>query len=634
MAHDTDASGAALTPSPGLLAALRTELQRHAPFSQMAAGDVDFFVSRSQQRYFAPGEVVQAPGSGAVRHVFLIRQGAVTGTKGVAEAAGGAIHYEAGDLFPLAAAVGGRAVTATYTAAEDTFVLALPVAAMQELAGRSAPFADFLHSRIGRFLELSRRAVQNAYATQALSEQSLETPLGLLARGQPVSCAPGTPLREALAQMHRRSIESILVCGAGGEVVGILTRRDVLGKVALAQVPLDTPVSAVMTSPVHTLSAQHTAEEAALLMARHGIRHVPVTQGGRLLGVVSERDLFALQRLSLKHVGTAIRSAEDEASLQAAAGDLRRLARNLLSQGVQARQLTALVSHLNDLVARRAVELLAAQHGLPLEQACWLALGSEGRGEQTVATDQDNALILPDGCGDVDRSRWLRLGDAVNRLLDACGYPLCRGGIMAGQADCCLAFGEWRERFGRWIDHGAPEDLLNASIFFDLRGVAGDLSLARRLQEEVLSNAAGTPRFLRQLAANALSHEPPLSWLGGIETDGAGSIDLKLQGTAIFVDAARVYALSQRVAATGTRERLEAAAPALGVPASESGAWVAGFEFLQLLRLRVQLGEAGRASSPNRVVVDSLHDVDRRILKESLRMARLLQQRLRLDYER
>lgn len=624
----------ALTPSASLVANLRTELVRHPPFAQMAVEAVDDFIAHSRQLYFAPDEVVQSPAAGVVQDIFFIRQGAVAGTKGVAELTDGAILYEAGDMFPLAAALAERAVTATYRSAGDTFVLALPVAHMQSLAARSAPFADFLGSRIARFVELSRRAVQNAYASEALAEQSLETPLGQLATRQPVTCLPETPLREALGEMHRRRIGSILVTGPGSAVEGILTRHDVLGKVALAEVGLDTPVSAVMARPVQTLTASHTAEDAALLMARDGIRHVPVTREGQLVGLVSERDLFALQRLSLKHVSTAIRLAAGVPDLQAAANDVRRLARNLLSQGVQARQLTTLVSHLNDLLTQRVVELKAAEHGLPLGGACWLALGSEGRGEQTIATDQDNALVLPDGTGEAGRQAWLRFAGDVNNVLDACGYPLCRGGIMAGRPACCLTLGEWRERFAHWIDHGAPEHLLNASIFFDLRALAGQLSLADALVAEVVRSARDTPRFLKQLALNALTREPPLNWLGGIETDAQGTIDLKLLGTALFVDAARLYGLAHGLRVTGTRERLEGAARAMGVPASEYGAWVAAFEFLQLLRLRVQLGETGESATPNRVVVASLHDVDRRILKESLRMARRLQQRMRLDYDR
>ena len=621
-------------PPPSLLAALRPELARHPPFAQMMDDAVDFFLAHAEQRYFAPGEVLVEPASGAVEEIFLVRQGAVTGVKGLAELSGGAFQYEAGDLFPLGAAMAHRAVTATYRATADTFVLVLGAAAMRELAQRSPEFADFLNRRIAHFLALSRRALQVAYASQTLAEQSLETPLGELLGRAPVTCPPQTPLRDALAEMHRRRIGSILVAGEDRVVQGILTRYDVLGRVALAEVPLDTPIAEVMVQPVHTLTVAHTAQDAALLMSRHGIRHVPVTRDGAVAGLVSERDLFAMQRLSLKQVSTSIRAAADVATLQLVAQDIRRFARNLLSQGVQARQLTALISHLNDVLTQRLLELKAAQHGIALEGVCWLALGSEGRAEQTVATDQDNALILPDGTSEAERAAALAFGRDVNLALAECGYPLCRGGIMAGEPACCLTLREWRERFSRWIEHGAPEDLLNASIYFDLRPLAGDARLAQALHAEVLESARRTPRFLKQMALNALTHGAPLNWLGGIASDEADTVDLKLQGTAIYVDAARLYALAHGVAATNTRERLEAVGARMGLAPSEYEAWVGGFEFLQMLRLRIQLESDGGAEHPNRLKLASLNDIDRRILKEAFRLARMLQQRLLLDYER
>jgi CBS domain-containing protein len=476
--------------------------------------------------------------------------------------------------------------------------------------------------------------LQVAYASQTLAEHSLETPLGELAGKAAVTCSPGTPLREALAQMQARRIGSIIVTGQSGTAEGILTRFDVLGRVALAGVALEAPIATVMVHPVHTLTVAHTAHDAALLMSRHGIRHVPVTRDGAVVGLVSERDLFAMQRTSLKNVSSSIRAAGDVATLKQVAQDIRRFARNLLSQGVQARQLTALISHLNDVLTQRLLELRAPEHGIALDSVCWLALGSEGRSEQTVATDQDNALILPDGVTDAQRSAALAFGRDVNLALAECGYPLCRGGIMAGEPACCLTLREWRERFSGWIDHGAPEDLLNASIYFDLRPLAGDSQLAQALQAEVLESARRTPRFLKQMALNALAHGAPLNWLGGIDTDAAGAVDLKLQGTAIFVDAARLYSLEHGVPATSTRARLDAVGTRLGLASSEYEAWIAAFEFLQMLRLRIQLEGAAAADSPNRLQVSGLNDIDRRILKEAFRLARLLQQRLQLDYER
>jgi CBS domain-containing protein len=389
---------------------------------------------------------------------------------------------------------------------------------------------------------------------------------------------------------------------------------------------------------VHVLTTGHTLQDAALLMSRHGVRHVPVTQDGRLVNIVSERDLFALQRQSLKQVGSGIRAAADLGTLKVLAGRIRDFARSLLGQGVQARQLTELISHLNDLLTTRLVQLVAQGRGADLSQACWLAFGSEGRGEQTVSTDQDNGLVFASEQPDIDRAKWMALAAEVNDALDDCGYPLCKGGVMARYPDCCLTADEWQERFLRWMEQGAPQDLLMASIYFDLRSLCGQLALAKPLQDLLSSAPAGRPRFIKQMADNALQRSPPLNWRGALDTRNEGGLallDLKLQGTALFVDAARLYALAHGLPALSTRARLEATAPLLGVASQESKAWIAGFEFLQMLRLQRQLGAAPHdAGNPNEIDVGSLNDIDRRMLKESMRMARSLQQRMELDYQR
>lgn len=625
---------AAQMPSGSLLTNLRQELARYTPFSQMEASDLDFFLSHVEQLYFAPGETLIEPANGEVKELFFIRQGAVSGKRGLADLSGGAFQYETGDLFPISAALAGRAVTASYEATTDTFVLSLPVSTMQALAQKSVSFADFLNRRVLKFLDLSRQALQVAYSSRTLAEQSLETRLGDLMPRTPVTCRPTTPLRVALTEMNQRRIGSMLVTSERGEPLGILSRDDVLGRVTLKEVPLETPIGDVMVQPVHHLTHEHTAEDAALLMSRHTIRHVPITRDGLVVGIVSERDLFAMQRLSLKHVSTSIRGAADVDTLKLVAQDIRRFALSLLSQGVQARQLTALISHLNDVLTERLLEVKAAEHGIALDRLCWLALGSEGRSEQTIATDQDNALILPDDITPAQREQILAFARDVNQALDACGYPLCKGGIMAGNPPCCLTLGEWRERFSNWIEQGAPRDLLNASIYFDFRSLAGDAALAQALRDEISARVPQVPRFLKQMALNALTRLPPLNWVGGIATDEKGRIDLKLQGTAIFVDAARLYALAQGLPLTSTRERLKAIGPVLGVLAHEYEAWVSGFEFLQMLRLQIQLQGGASAEWPNHVELLKLNDIDRRILKETFRVARNLQQRIQLDYER
>ncbi len=624
-------------PSGSLLAGLRTELMRHVPFAQMHAAHVERFIGAAEQVYYAPGETVLSPADGAPTHLICIRRGHVTGRHGSDESAAG-FEYDAGDLFPVGAVMGERPVAATYRAHQDLFCLLLPVQEVRALAALSAPFAAFLGHRALRYLELSRRARQQSHAALALQEQSLETPLGQLALKTPVTVLGRTPLSEALATMHERHIGSVLVVDDAAAPLGILTRHDILGRITLAQVGLDAPIAQVMTTPIHTLGVQDTAQQAALLMSRHNIRHVPVTRDGRVVALVSERDLFALQRLSLKHVGTSIRVASDVAALAAAAQEIRRFAHNLLGQGIAARQLTQLISHLNDMLTERLVQLLARAEGMDLGSACWLAFGSEGRSEQTISTDQDNGLVFVSEQPARDRPRWLRFAQQVNQTLDACGYPLCKGQIMAGNPECCLTPQEWRGRFSDWMERGAPEDLLKASIYFDLRALVGNAALTHELRELIARQAASLPRFIKQMADNALRRRPPLNWLGAVEThevEGRAVVDLKLGGTAIFVDVARLYALARGVAPTGTRERFEALAPLLKVPPHESQAWVAGFEYLQLLRLQVQMARPDTAPEhANLVELESLNDIDRRMLKESFRVARRLQQKLELDYQR
>ena len=630
------------TPSSSLLSALAADVARHAPFSQMAVEHVAQFVAACTQCYHAPGEVVLGPHSGPVTALLLLRQGSVTGQRGPAHAGDGDMPFEvmAGDLFPVGAVLAGRAVHSTYTAHADCFSLALPVEAMRGLVSVSPPFANFLQRRVAHFLELSRQAVQADWASQTLAAQALEARLATLPRKTPLACSAATPLAHALARMHERRVGSVLVVDDTQAPLGILTRHDILGRVTLPQLPLDTPVAQVMSAPVHSLSTEHSLQDAAMLMTRHGIRHVPVTEAGRLVNIISERDLFALQRLSLKQLSTQIRHAPDEATLHRLATQIREFARHLLGQGVQARQLTELVSRLNDVLTERLVVLVAARRGLDLAQACWLAFGSEGRGEQTVATDQDNGLVFDSDDADRDRPRWLAFGREVNEALDAAGYPLCKGGVMAGNPECCLTAGEWQQRFTQWMAHGEPEDLLKASIYFDLRPLCGHTALADGLAALPAHAAARVPRFLRLMVENALRRSAPLNWRGALATRDEGGrewLDLKLQGTALFVDAARLFTLAQGLALVGTRARLEAAAAGLRVAPQEAEAWVGAFEFLQMLRLRVQLaqqvqGAAGDAA--NRVDVTTLNDIDRRVLKEAVRVARRLQQRLEMDFLR
>jgi len=623
--------------SPSLVQNLRQQIMQRLPFSEMAIEDVDFFLTASSEAYFAPEEVILGPSDGPPSHLYLIRQGRVSGKRtnpGLVETV---FEMEPGELFSLSASLAARPVAATYTAVTDCFCLLLPRAALQTLSGRSQAFRDFSNNRVWMLLELSRQAMRNSVASKALREQSLESRLGDLVRRAPVMTHPQTSLREALTLVHEKKVGSVLVTADGDDILGILTRDDVLSRVTLAGISLDTPICEVMSRNVKTLTVDDTAEEAAIMMSRFHIRHVPILAQGRIVGCISERDLFSLQRLSFDTISSSIRLVEDIPALQECASNIRKFARSLLGQGVKARQLTFLISHLNDVLTSRLVVLLAHQHGLSLEDFAWIALGSEGRGEQTIATDQDNALIYVDRSDAAIKDKYLSFAREVNVALDACGYPLCKGNIMASNPTLCLTQEEWRNRFAHWVEQGHPEDLLNAGIFFDFRSLVGNEKLLKDLRTDVTALAASKPRFLKLMAEAALRNNVPLNWLGSLETkkiDNKQVIDLKMQGTAIVVEVARIYALANRIEALNTQDRLAALGRVAGAPIKESAAWIAAFQYLQTLRLAIQLEGDLIGDNPNALDVDTLNAVDRTILKGSMARIRSLQQRLELDYVR
>lgn len=464
--------------------------------------------------------------------------------------------------------------------------------------------------------------------------------LGALVRRPPITCMHECTVEQALSRMSELAVGSIVVVDSEQRPLGVFTLPDLLKRVALPRRDLSTKISEVMSTDLVTLPPHATAHEAALAMLRRGIRHVLVVHEGRLAGVVSERDLFSLQRVSVRQLSQDIQTATGVEEMKPLAGEIRALARHLLKQGAGAAQITSLVASLNDQLTQRLIELLLAPAAPAGVRWCWLALGSEGRFEQTLATDQDNGLIFlaPEGvsAGAV-RAQFLPLTRRVNEALDALGFPLCKGEVMASNPRWCLSEQEWRETFAGWIDRGDPKALLNSTIFFDFRGLSGEAALAESLRAWLLAHARANPRFLHQMASNALQNRPPFGLIRefAVARDGEhpGTIDIKLNGAMLFTDAARIFSLAAGVASCQTAQRLRESAAALKMPEPEVAGWIEAFHFLQTLRLRHQLRRDEAGEKPdNHIDPDTLQPLERHVLREALRHAKNMQSRLALDY--
>ncbi|MDP1956753.1 MAG: DUF294 nucleotidyltransferase-like domain-containing protein, partial [Rhodocyclaceae bacterium] len=327
----------------------------------------------------------------------------------------------------------------------------------------------------------------------------------------------------------------------------------------------------------------------------------------------------------------------DLEGLISAAEDIRRLAERTLAEGGAAEALTQLISSLNDHLVVRLIELTKLEFTLPKVPWAWLAFGSEGRFEQTLSTDQDNGLVFaaPASEAEAVRQALLPFAAEVNRRLDACGFPLCKGNVMASNPELCLSLDEWHQRYASWLRSTTPQALLNATIYFDFRPLYGDEALAGELAEWLRKNIPGATLFLRFMAENALRTQPPLGLIRDFTFDDhkdfPRTIDLKANGTRLFVDTARILALANGIGETGTPQRLRAAAEKGKIGRDDVAAIIDGFFFLQKLRLRQQQ-EGSPMGLVNRIDPEKLNELDRFVLKEAFKQAKKLQNRIRLDY--
>lgn len=473
------------------------------------------------------------------------------------------------------------------------------------------------------------------------NHQTMHSPLSSIVRREPITVPPEMSVRDVLQTMDAHRIGAIVISRTTERVpLGIFTLQDLLRRIALQSGDLGQPIENVMTRQLVSLAPQSTAYQAALTMARRNVRHLLVVDDdGVLTGIVSQNDLFALQRVGIKEISSEISAAQDIDSLAHSAREIRLLADNMLAQGVGAEQLTHFISTLNDFLTFRIIELTLAEFSLPDVNWCWIALGSEGRFEQTFSTDQDNGIIFecPDNLSEQIRQQFVPFAQAVNHKLDTCGFPLCKGNIMAGNPTWCMSADEWRRKFHSWIRVTEPEALLFSSIFFDFRPLYGDETLSISLREWLIDACQSHPLFLRQMAENALQCQPPLGIIRDFVFDKSRefphTIDLKMYGSWPFVDAARIFALAHGVPHTSTAQRLRSVMEKMNYTREEVAAILDSFFYVQLLRLRHQHVSRDDPNRANRIDPDRLNELERHILKEAFKQARKLQSRLRLDYQ-
>lgn len=445
--------------------------------------------------------------------------------------------------------------------------------------------------------------------------------------------------------MAEHGVGSIVVLGPAGELQGILTDRDLRERVLAAGRSRDEQVAAVMSAPLATISPEAFLFEALLEMTRRNIHHLPVLEANRLLGVISSHDFLLLQAAGPLELSRLLHNRTSIEGLASVMPELTRTTRVLFERGHTGYEIGRIVSELNDLVIRRVLALVEQE--LRTEDAagppvpfCWLVLGSEGRREQTIRTDQDNALVYADppaGLRDWAERYFGLFAERVIAGLVRLGYPPCPANSMASNPQWRQPLSTWRRYFADWVGNPAPQNLLYSSIYFDFRPLVGASELGGALRDEIRTQVGTWRSFPRHLGRLAVSHSPPLGFFGRFvleRKDGARGINVKLNAMLLLVNALRAYAIELGLQETNTVERLEAAAQTGGCFSADEVEDVRGaYETIFHLRLGHQLVQLARGQPPDNFVdPHALRRNDQRRLKEAFRTIRQLQGKVELRY--
>lgn len=545
------------------------------------------------------------------------------------------VEIGSGEIFGLTSLTAGDELARLdATADSDCLLYRLPGEVVSRLCDAEPALARFFIDGLAQRL----RRLTDAQTVTLTSD--LGRPVGDLVQRQAVTLclrAEGegrteSTVGDAARVMDAARVSSVLLLAEGEQrPVGIITDRDLRGRVLARGRGVDTPVRDVMSSPVAWIDAATPGAEALIHLLRSGRHHLVLEEHGALKGVVTSSDLLRSQLQSPTALLEIIEGARSAADLTGYADRVAATVETLHRSGVDAVDVGRVVAALSDALASRLLTLvkdeLAEGGELPPCDYAWIVFGSEGRQEQSFLTDQDNALIYEEDTAAARTyfERFARRG--VDSLL-AVGIPPCQGGFMA--TNWCLPRDEWGRRFTAWIAEPEPENLMRVANFFDWRTVAGGLDLEPL--ETIVRRSAEHKIFIRQLARASMRKRPPLGLLHRI-VEEKGGIDLKSGALMPVSGLARLFALEAGFRSGSTLRRLRRATRA-GV-VSEDGATLLteAFRFAFGLRLRAQLADrrAGRPIS-NHVDLAQLTTAEQRHLREAFlaieRMQKATEQRL------
>jgi len=611
------------------------------PFSFLSEEELERVAADLAIVHYPKNTLMAVQGQTRIEYLYIIQRGAVERFYEEDENKTLRGIIGEGDIFGgISLLLNDGISVRTLSTQEDSYFYILPRDRFLDVCRRHQAFSDYFTDTFGkRMLDKSYASIIKRTAQPKVESVSFfNQPLSTLYSDKIVSCSADATIQDAALEMRRRHCSSIFVTSGDGDVLGVVTDSDFRNKVIAQGRAIHDPVADIMSSTLHGVSPDAPAFEAMMEMLSRNIKHLAVTDSsGKMVGVVTNSDMLAAQGQSPFFLLREIKSALTPEELFNKHSQLPSILRNIISAGAKSQNVNALITTISDVILNRFIEFAIERMGPPPCPFVFLILGSEGRMEQTLKTDQDNALIYDEAGGSLAETYFLKFGELVCDWLDTAGYAFCEGGIMAKNPTWCQHLPVWKDYFSKWIRKAEGEALLQASIFFDFRGGYGDPDMVDDLRRHMFRSLSGWAGFFRHLTENALFFKPPIGFFRNFVVESKGehrnTFDIKSAMMPI-VDSARIYALHNRIEATNTHQRLEHLHRKKVLTRQEFQELDQGYSFLMQLRFARQLTAiANEQIAPDNYINPKLLSrIEQTTLKEIFKRIEKFQAKLAFDF--
>jgi len=619
-------------------------LSRLVPFSFLPEEEIFKISKEISTINYPPNTVLFVQGQSKVEYLYIIQKGAAERYFEENEQKTLRGLLGEGDMYGgISMLMNSGIAIRTLRITEDSWLYILPKEVFLKICSRHEAFSEFFTDTFGkRMLDRSyAEIISSNFRPRGDSGQFFNLPVDNVYKQELVYCDQDLPIRTAAAVMSEHNSSSIFIREPGADFVGVVTDNDLRKKVTATGLDILKPVSEIMSSPLCTIPSNALVFEALMEMMKKNIKHLAVRDmNDKVVGVITNRDMLKAQGHSPFFIVREISRAQFINQIVQIRQQIPRLIQTLINTGAKAKNITRFLTTVSDAILQKIIGFALDEMGPAPAKFVFMVLGSEGRKEQTLKTDQDNAIIFEDVNA---KSRkevmkyFLKFGEKVCNWLDQAGYALCKGDVMARNPKWCQPLRTWKKYFSEWIHKAEPEALLQASIFFDFRGAYGDTVLIDELRRHLFGSLAGWPGFFRHLTENALYFTPPIGFFRNFLVESKGqhrdTFNIKAAMQPV-VDYARIYALRHRVEDTNTFERLDQLLAQKKISIQEHNELDTAYSYLMQQRFVTQVKTviAENSEPDNYVNPKQLSRIEQTMLKEIFKRIEKFQAKLSFDF--